>query len=349
MSLLFSRSIVELSVRFAVLLSLLMAMLFVAGNAHLQADDAVGLKAGDRIVFLGDSITQAGAGPSGYVTLVREALAKEHADLNLEVIGAGISGNRVPNLESRLERDVLSKKPTIVVIYIGINDVWHSKSGRGTSKEDYEAGLNRIIKQIQGVGARVILATPSMIGEKHDGSNELDTMLEEYAAISRDVAKQNDVQLLDLRKLFVDYLKQHNPEQKEKGVLTSDGVHLNPAGNQFIAAAALEALTGKSASEKLFRHVVLFKFKDEVTPEQVEEVVAAFAALPGKIDTIVAFEHGTDVSVEQKAQGFTHAFVVTFKDAAGRDTYLPHPAHQEFVKLVGPRIENVLVFDFVAE
>jgi lysophospholipase L1-like esterase len=335
--------------RFVVRLSLLMSLLMLTNNAMLQADDAVGLKAGDRIVFLGDSITQAGAGPGGYVTLVKEALAKNHADLNLEVIGAGISGNRVPNLEARLEKDVLSKKPSIVVIYIGINDVWHSKNGKGTSKEDYEQGLKRIIKQIQARGARVILATPSMIGEKHDGSNEFDMMLEEYAAISREVAKQNHLQLLDLRKLFVDYLKAHNADQKEKGVLTSDGVHLNPAGNQFVAAAALAALTGQPAGEKVFRHVVLFKFKADVTPEQVAEVVQAFAALPGKIDTIVGFEHGTDVSVEQKAQGFTHAFMVTFKDAAGRDTYLPHPAHQEFVKLVGPRIENVLVFDFVAE
>jgi lysophospholipase L1-like esterase len=340
---------VKSSYRFAVRFSLLLAILMLTGNSTLQAEDAVGLKAGDRIVFLGDSITQAGAGAGGYVTLVKEALAKDHADLNLEVIGAGISGNRVPDLEKRLERDVLSKKPTIVVIYIGINDVWHSKSGKGTSKEDFEAGLNRIIKQIQAGGARVILATPSMIGEKHDGSNELDTMLEEYATISRDVAKQNKLQLLDLRKLFIDYLKKHNADQKENSILTSDGVHLNPAGNQFVAAAALAALTGKPAGEKVFRHVVLFKFKADVTPAQVAEVVEAFAALPGKIDTIVGFEHGIDVSVEQKAQGFTHAFMVTFKDAAGRDTYLPHPAHQEFVKLVGPRIENVLVFDFVAE
>lgn len=345
MSLLCSPSFVNSSFR----LGLMLTLLVITSSSLVRAEEATGLKAGDRIVFLGDSITQAGAGPGGYVTLVKEALAKDYADLNLEVIGAGISGNRVPDLEKRLERDVLSKKPTIVVIYIGINDVWHSKNGRGTSKEDYEAGLNRIIKQIQAGGARVILATPSMIGEKHDGSNELDTMLEEYAAISRDVAKQNNLQLLDLRKLFVDYLKQHNADQKEKGILTSDGVHLNPAGNQFVADAALAALTGKPAAEKLFRHVVLFKFKSDVTPEQVAEVVKAFAALPGKIDTITGFEHGTDVSVEQKAQGFTHAFMVTFKDAAGRDTYLPHPAHQEFVKLVGPRIENVLVFDFVAE
>lgn len=99
-------------------------------------------------------------------------------------------------------------------------------------------------------------------------------------------------------------------------------------------------------NQRLLRHVVLFKFKPEVSQEQVAEVVAAFGALPSKIDTIVDFEWGTDVSVENRSEGFTHGFVVSFRDEHGRDVYLPHPAHQEFVALVGPRIEKVLVFDF---
>ena len=96
------------------------------------------------------------------------------------------------------------------------------------------------------------------------------------------------------------------------------------------------------------RHVVLFKFKDSVSKAQVKEVVDAFAALPKQIDHIKDFEWGTDVSVEQKAAGFTHAFIVTFDSVAGRDAYLPHPAHKKFVELVGPRLDNVLVFDFWA-
>ncbi|QDU95526.1 Dabb family protein [Lignipirellula cremea] len=115
-------------------------------------------------------------------------------------------------------------------------------------------------------------------------------------------------------------------------------------GLVMLPGAALSLSAAESS--KTLRHVVLFKFKDSVSAEEVKEVVDAFAALPGKIDTITAFEWGTDVSVENKAAGFTHAFVVSFRDAAGRDAYLPHPAHQEFVKLVGPRLDNVLVFDF---
>ena len=129
-------------------------------------------------------------------------------------------------------------------------------------------------------------------------------------------------------------------------MLTTDGVHLNDAGNRFVAQQILHSLAGKDGGGKLLRHVVLFKFKADVTPAQVQEVVDAFRALPGKIDTIHSFEWGTDVSVENKAAGFTHGFLVTFRDEKGRETYLPHPAHQEFVKLVGPRIQNVLVFDY---
>lgn len=318
--------------------------------ATAAAADQPALKAGDRIIFLGDSITQGGAGPKGYVTMVRQALDTRLADAKIEVIGAGISGNRVPDLERRLERDVLAKKPTLVVIYIGINDVWHSQNGRGTSKEDYEQGLKRIIAAIQGVGARVVLCTPSVIGEKHDGSNPLDKMLDEYCGISRGVGEATKSQLLDLRKAFLDHLKQNNANNMERNILTTDGVHLNEAGNKFVANQVLSALgvadAAADAPQRLLRHVVLFKFKSEVTEAQVQEVVDAFAALPKKIDVIHSFEWGTDVSVENKSEGLTHGFLVTFRDEKGRDAYLPHPAHQEFVKLVGPRLDKVVVFDY---
>lgn len=326
--------------RFAIsLITALFGIALSIGDSSAAADEP--LKKGERIVFLGDSITQAGAGAGGYVTLAKEALAKKYPDLGIEVIGAGISGNRVPDLEARLDRDVIEKKPTLVVIYIGINDVWHSQNGRGTSKPDFEQGLRRIVKKIQDAGARVILCTPTVIGEKHDGSNPLDPMLEEYSQISRKVAGETHSRLLDLRRQFVAYLKANNKENADRNILTPDTVHLNSAGNKFLAERMLEAVEGK-----LLRHVVLFKFKDGTTPEQVQEVVTAFGAMKAKIDTIEDFEWGTDVGAENLAAGFTHGFVVSFRDTAGRDIYLPHPVHEEFKKLVGPRLDKVLVFDF---
>ncbi len=103
----------------------------------------------------------------------------------------------------------------------------------------------------------------------------------------------------------------------------------------------------RSSSEgKMLRHVVLFKFKPSTTPEQLKEVTDAFAALPAKIDVIKDFEWGTDVSVENLSKGFTHCFFVTFAVAAGRDAYLPHPAHKEFVDLVKPKLDDVTVVDY---
>lgn len=320
--------------------------LFVLGQTMFNRAVAAAelpLKKGERIVFLGDSITEAGVGKEGYVTFIKEALATKYPALAIEVLGAGVSGNRVPDLEARLDRDVIARKPTLVVIYIGINDVWHSENGRGTSKADYEQGLRRIINKIQDAGARVILCTPSVIGEKHDGSNRLDTMLDQYAQISRTVAAETHSGLLDLHQQFVGYLKTHNKDNSDRNILTSDTVHLNAAGNRFVADRVLEAL---ERNGKVLRHVVLFKFKDDAPAEKVQEVVTAFGNLKSKINLIEDFEWGTDVGVENLAAGFTHCFLVTFRDAADRDAYLPHPAHDDFKKLVGPVIDKVLVVDY---
>lgn len=207
------------------------------------------LKDKDIIIFLGDSITQAGVGPDGYVTLISDAILKAYPDLDIQVIGAGISGNKVPDLQARLDRDVLQKNPTIVVIYIGINDVWHwthpavrARGDSGTTREDFESGLYDIIGQIKEVGARVVLCTPSVIGEKPDGSNPSDSMLDAYAEISRQVAAETGSQLLDLRAEFIGYLKERNTENVSQGILTTDSVHLNQTGNRFVAGCVLEAL-----------------------------------------------------------------------------------------------------------
>ena len=210
-------------------------------NMSFAADP---LKKGERIVFFGDSITQGGVGPKGYVTVIKNTLAEKHKDLGIEVIGAGISGNKVPNLQSRLEKDVLAKKPTLVVIYIGINDVWHGETdpAKGTTTEKFEAGLTEIVGKIKAAGARVVLCTPSVIGEKKAGANKLDAKLDEYSDITRKVAKATGSDLCDLRKAFQDHLAKSNPDDKEKGILTGDRVHLNDAGNKFVAEAILGAI-----------------------------------------------------------------------------------------------------------
>lgn len=116
-----------------------------------------------------------------------------------------------------------------------------------------------------------------------------------------------------------------------------------------MAISSLSEATAEVKPAKTLRHIVLYKFKDELKPQQVQEVIDAFAALPKKIDTVVGFEHGMNVSAEGKSERLTHCFVVSFRDEKGRDAYLVHPAHLEYVKLAKDRREKVIVFDYWTE
>src|SRR4051794_8803996 len=109
----------------------------------------------------------------------------------------------------------------------------------------------------------------------------------------------------------------------------------------FLGASIV--MPAASAADKVLRHIVMYKFKDDVTPAQLKEVIDAFAMLPKKVDTIIGFEHGTNVSKEGKSEGFTHVFVVTFKNEADLAAYLVHPAHDAYVKVVRDRRDKVVV------
>jgi Stress responsive A/B Barrel Domain len=100
---------------------------------------------------------------------------------------------------------------------------------------------------------------------------------------------------------------------------------------------------------RVLRHVVLFSFNETATHEQVQEIERAFSALPEKIPAIHAFEWGTNVSIENASQGFSHCFLVTFLNEEDRGAYLPHPAHQAFGSVLQPHLAKVLVFDYWAD
>ena len=319
-----------------------LAMAILVSGATVSAQ----LKDGETIVFLGDSITAQGAGEKGYVTLFRQVIEKSRPDSGIKVIGAGIGGNKVPDLEARLDKDVLSHKPDAVVIYIGINDVWHSTRGQGTEIAAFETGLRSLIKRCNDAGARVVLSTPSVIGEKYDGSNDLDRMLNEYSAVSRGVAMETGATLLDLRAAFIANLKEYNTANESQGILTTDGVHLNDAGNRFVAVRMLEAVGEIAPRKSELRHVVIFRFKPETTAAQLDEVNRAFQNLQNAIPEIKHFERGLNNSPEGLNRGFTHGYLITFATEADRDAYLPHPAHKQFVNLLGGKLDEAFVFDY---
>ena len=196
-----------------------------------------------KVIFFGDSITQAGVEPGGYITELKKLLEGSGMQHQFELAGAGIGGNKVYDLYLRLEDDVLSKNPDIVVIWVGVNDVWHKRShGTGTDADKFVRFYNALIKKLKARNIRVIICTPAVIGERTDHSNELDGDLNHYAQLIRNIAKDNAVELLDLRKHFLDYNLKHNTENRESGILTTDRVHLNAQGNKLVAEAMKSAL-----------------------------------------------------------------------------------------------------------
>lgn len=192
-----------------------------------------------KVIFFGDSITELGVKRDkyvGYILKMDSMLKKEKKDDQYELIGSGISGNKVYDLYLRLEDDVMSKNPDVVVIYVGVNDVWHKTLlGTGTDADKFEKFYQAIIKKLKDKNIKVVLCTPAVVGEKTDMSNPLDGDLNRYSNIIRDLSKKNSLPLIDLRKKFLDYLKNNNPDNKEKDILTYDRVHMNDKGNQLLA------------------------------------------------------------------------------------------------------------------
>ncbi len=200
-----------------------------------------------KVVFLGDSITQNAVINSdkfkGFISLLGE-----NVDQNIELIGKGIGGDKVSDLLTRYRDDVIKLNPDMVFIYIGINDVWHKYDyGTGTDIDLYENGLRQIITDLKENGVEVILCTPTVIGENKgeftlvNQFKNIETMeimnndLDDYSDIIRKLSREFDTKLLDLRKIFMQYISENNPENKSKGVLTTDGVHLNNFGSKLIA------------------------------------------------------------------------------------------------------------------
>jgi lysophospholipase L1-like esterase len=189
-----------------------------------------------KIVFFGDSITRAGIQDGGYILRIGDRLSKEGKADQYELIGSGIGGNKIYDLYLRMDEDVLAKNPDIVVIYVGVNDVWHKRSsGTGTDADKFEKFYSAVIAKLQAKNIKVVLCTPAAIGERTDSSNEQDGDLNLYSNIIRRLAATNNLPLVDLRKAFIEYNLKTNTSNKESGILTTDRVHLNEAGNQLVA------------------------------------------------------------------------------------------------------------------
>ncbi len=230
-----------------ILTTLLAAAIF---SPHWAAAEIL-VKSGDRIAFLGDSITQAGWGqPAGYVRLVMEGLKANGVEA--EAVPAGISGHKSDQMLARLEKDVLSKKPQWMTLSCGVNDVWHGARGvpldeemAGSGSYDanvdkrgtYKKNITEIIDRATAAGVRPVILTATVIKEDLDG--DLNQKVAPYNEFLRGLAKEKQLPLADLNAMFQKAIKAAN--QPGTNVLTSDGVHMNPQGNQLMAVGVLQA------------------------------------------------------------------------------------------------------------
>ena len=234
----------------------LLIFIFVIGCNNVNEDQL-------KIVFLGDSITEAGVYDkdvrienngeliypkhTGFITFLAPSISE-----NTKLVGKGISGDKVSDLLTRYKKDVIDLDPDIVFIYIGINDVWHKYDfGTGSDIDLYENGLRQIISEIQRIGAKVVLCTPTVIGENYgdftlanqyvEQYRDAETMksmnedLDAFSDVVRKLASEYSTDLIDLRRIFIDYISKNNPNNNPSGILTYDGVHLNDRGNKLIA------------------------------------------------------------------------------------------------------------------
>jgi lysophospholipase L1-like esterase len=203
--------------------------------SQLDANDKLTVTKGQKIAFLGDSITAAGARPNGYCELVIRTLNAQSLEVTARY--AGISGHKSNQMLARLEKDVLSHKPDWMTLSCGVNDVWHGD--RGVALEPYKKNITAIVDRAQAAGVKVMILTSTMIRE--DQSNKLNQQLAPYNAFLKQLAKEKKCLFADLNADMQEALK-HFPADSPKGKqLTSDGVHMNALGNYMMAKGVLKA------------------------------------------------------------------------------------------------------------
>jgi len=209
-------------------------VVLVSLSSSLFAGD-IAVKDGQKIAFMGDSITAAGKRPLGYCQLV--LLALKDQGVNTSGVFAGISGHKSNQMLARLEKDVLRHKPDWMTLSCGVNDVWHGK--RGVALEPYKKNITAIVDKAQAAGIKVMILTSTMIRE--DQSADLNQKLAPYNVFLKELAKEKGCLFADLNSDMQEALKKFPASAKKGKQLTSDGVHMNPLGNFMMAKGVAKA------------------------------------------------------------------------------------------------------------
>ncbi len=207
------------------------------------AKTALKIKAGEQIVAMGDSITAAG----GYLRVINAVFAQQYPDLKIpKIINVGIGGQKAEDMVVRFKKDVVDRKPAIVTINVGINDVWHRLNAPHDPQVlmRYKRNLEAMVKMAQDAGIRVLILSPTIIQE--DVMAEGNQRLKMYVKAGQEIARERKCTFVNLREMFLKVLKNRSAastQPTEGGrQLTVDGVHMKPMGDTLMAVGVLHAL-----------------------------------------------------------------------------------------------------------
>ena len=207
------------------------------------------LKNGERILFTGDSITDAGrARPvgeglwdgvgTGYVRAVDTMLNAFYPETVVHIINTGSGGNTSRSLLARWESEVLALKPDRLIFCIGGNDVWRQFDSPGCENQqvfpdEYEANLRKMIESAKEQVPYILMLTPYYM-EPYRG-DMMRARMDEYGQIVKDLAKEYGIACIDLQKMFDDYLK-----IRHSSYLAWDRIHPSPVASMLIAGKILK-------------------------------------------------------------------------------------------------------------
>ena len=280
----------------------------------LPANADIAIKDGQKLAFMGDSITAGGWGnPGGYVRLVLAGL--EANGVKTTPIPAGISGHKSDQMLARLKKDVLDKKPDFMTLSCGVNDVWHG--ARGVLLDQYKLNITAIADQCAAAGVKVVILTATVIGEELGNDNN--QKLAPYNEFLRSFAKEKNLPLADLYAMFEEVIK---TKTKPGNAYTSDGVHMNAAGDQIMARGVLQALGLDAAQIKKAQDAWLdipnaagfrarfdagkgksFQASARVSLRQMEKLKADAAKAGKSLDEILNAAYAADVKALLKPAG----------------------------------------------
>ena len=207
-----------------------------------------------KIVIVGDSITEGGKKPGGYVWLLERYLSALYPDRKIKIVNAGISGNKSTDMQARFQKDAIDQKPDLVMINVGVNDVSHAfidfpknqffPQGNlltGVPLPEYREKITQMVLAAKAAGIRVVLLSPTPIGETLDGPEN--RRLQEYIAAMREIALQNQCLFIDLNGPCQEVIRTYQKHAgKTLNLLAADGVHPNPSGYRIIAFTILRGL-----------------------------------------------------------------------------------------------------------